>query len=105
LTGRTPRYGYHLAAQRRATKLLRIAVRPRELHDWGALGGIVGRMAGDYWQVPALIGIDRVPTSDEMKHFGAAMASYGSVALFHIADITPGARRAAEVFPPGRSLA
>ena len=31
------------------------------LHDWGALGGIVGRLAGDYWQVPVLRGIDRVP--------------------------------------------
>ena len=29
---------------------------PRELNEWGALGGIVGRLAGDYWQVPALIG-------------------------------------------------
>ena len=43
LTGRTPRYGYHLPEKRRATLLLRIAVTPRELHDWGALGGIVGR--------------------------------------------------------------
>jgi predicted aconitase len=89
LTGRTPRYGYHLPEQRRATLLLRIAVTPGELHEWGALGGIVGRIAGDYWQVPALVGIDRVPSSDELKHFGAAMASYGSVALFHIVGVTP----------------
>jgi predicted aconitase len=91
LTGRTPRYGYHLPAKRRATLLLRIAVTPRELHDWGALGGIVGRIAGDYWQVPALIGIDRIPTSDELKHFGSAMASYGSVAMFHMIGVTPDA--------------
>jgi hypothetical protein len=69
--------------------LLRIAVTPGELHEWGALGGIVGRIAGDYWQVPALVGIDRVPSSDELKHFGAAMASYGSVALFHMVGVTP----------------
>jgi predicted aconitase len=89
LTGRTPRYGFHLPEQRRATLLLRIAVTPGALHEWGALGGIVGRMAGDYWQVPALVGIDRVPSSDELKHFGAAMASYGSVALFHMVGVTP----------------
>jgi predicted aconitase len=89
LTGRTPRYGYHLPETRRATLLLRVAYTPRELHDWGALGGIVGRIAGDYWQVPALVGIDRVPTSDELKHFGSALASYGSVALFHMVGITP----------------
>jgi predicted aconitase len=93
LTGRTPRYGYHLAEKRRATLLLRIAVTPQELHDWGALGGVVGRIAGDYWQVPAMVGIDRVPTSDELKHFGAAMASYGSVAMFHMVGVTPEAER------------
>jgi predicted aconitase len=88
LTGRTPRYGFHRDAHRRATLLVRVGFTPRELDEWGALGGIVGRLAGDYWQVPALLGIDRVPTSDEMKHFGAALASFGSVALFHMPGIT-----------------
>jgi predicted aconitase len=100
LTGRTPRYGYHLEAHRRATMLLRVTHTPRELHDWGALGAIVGRLAGDYWQVPALVGIDRVPTSDELKHFGAALASYGSVALFHIAGITPEAQQIGDIADP-----
>jgi predicted aconitase len=100
LTGRTPRYGYHLAEKRRATLLLRVAVTPRELHDWGALGGVVGRIAGDYWQVPAMAGIDGVPTSDEMKHFGAAMASYGSVALFHMVGVTPEAERLHDIADP-----
>jgi predicted aconitase len=97
LTGRTPRYGYHLPEQRRATLLIQIGYTPDALHDWGALGGIVGRLAGDYWQVPALVGIDRVPTSDELKHFGAALASYGSVALFHMIGITPEAQRLADI--------
>ena len=79
--------------QRRATLLLRVDPHAARLHDWGALGGMVGRLAGDYWQVPALLGIDRVPSSDELKHFGAAMASYGSVALFHMIGITPEAQR------------
>ncbi len=100
LTGRTPRYGFHLPEQRRATLLLRIARTPCELHEWGALGGIVGRMAGDYWQVPALAGIDRVPSSDELKHFGAAMASYGSVALFHMLGVTPEAEDAIDATLP-----
>jgi predicted aconitase len=94
LTGRTPRYGFHLPERRRATLLVRIVRTPNELHEWGALGGIVGRMAGDYWQVPALSGIDRVPSSDELKHFGAALASYGSVALFHMLGVTPEAEEA-----------
>src|SRR5579871_1979027 len=101
LTGRTPRYGYHLDERRRATLVVNVAWTPRELNDWGALGGIVGRFAADYWQVPVLVGIDRAPGSDEMKHFGAALASYGSVALFHMAGITPEAHRLEDVVVPG----
>src|SRR3989440_1372347 len=104
LTGRTPRYGYHLDQHRRGTLAVRVAATPRVLNEWGALGGIVGRLAGDYWQVPVLVGIDRVPGSDEMKHFGAALASYGSVALFHMAGISPEASRISDVIDPGRSL-
>ncbi len=96
LTGRTPRYGYHLLEKRRATLKLCIDDTPSELHEWGALGGVVGRIAGDYWQVPALVGIDRVPTSDELKHFGAALASHGSVALFHMVGVTPEADHAVD---------
>jgi predicted aconitase len=101
LTGRTPRYGYHLDQHRQATLLVQVSFTPRELNEWGALGGIVGRLAGDYWQVPALVGLDRVPTSDEMKHFGAALASYGSVALFHMIGITPEAQRLDDAVPSG----
>jgi predicted aconitase len=103
LTGRTPRYGYHLEEKRQATLVVDVDWTPRELNEWGALGGIVGRMAGDYWQVPVLVGIDRVPGSDEMKHFGAALASFGSVALFHMAGITPEAQRLEDVTDPQRT--
>ena len=100
LTGRTPRYGYHDDERRQATLSVRVIWTPRERDEWGALGGIVGRLAGDYWQVPVLTGIDRVPNSDEMKHFGAALASYGSVALFHMAENTPEAQRVDDVLGP-----
>jgi hypothetical protein len=89
LTGRTPRYGFHLDRHRQATLLVNVDWTPSELTGWGALGAYIGKLAGDYWQVPAVVGIDRSPTSDEMKHFGAAMASFGSVALFHIVGVTP----------------
>jgi predicted aconitase len=104
LTGRTPRYGYHLDECRSATLVINVGWTPRELDDWGALGGIVGRLAGDYWQVPALFGIDRIPNSDEMKHFGAALASYGSVALFHIVGVTPEAQRIDDVLAAKSSV-
>lgn len=92
LTGRTPRYGYHLEARRQPTIHIRSTFTPELLDEWGALGAMVGKLSGDYWSVPLVSGLDRVPTSDEMKHFGAAAASFGSVALFHLAGITPDAK-------------
>jgi len=100
LTGRTPRYGYHLAERRRASLLVKVTYTPSALDEWGALGGIIGRLAGDYWQVPAIAGVDRIPSSDEIKHFGSALASYGSVALFHMLGITPEAQRESDVVGP-----
>src|ERR1700756_1362143 len=44
LTGRTPRYGFHLDARRAATLAIEVKYTPRDLGDWGALGGIVGRL-------------------------------------------------------------
>jgi predicted aconitase len=89
LTGRTPRYGFHLEGCRRATLRIRVTFEPRTLNEWGALGGLVGRLAGNYWAVPYVEGLSSVPGSDALKHFGAAMASFGSIALFHLEGITP----------------
>src|SRR5215469_7214129 len=75
LTGRTPRYGYHLDACRRATRHFWLDAAPRDLSEWGAVGGIIGRACGSYWEVPLIDGIDTPPGSDALKHFGAAMAS------------------------------
>ena len=97
LTGRTPRYGLHLDHKRKATKRFQITQQPAELTDWGVLGAVIGRLAGTYWEVPVIEGIERTPTSDEIKHFGAAMASYGSTPLFHIIGITPEAPSLAAV--------
>jgi predicted aconitase len=88
LTGRTPRYGYHLDECRRPTRHFRLAATPRDLSEWGALGGIIGRTCGSYWEVPLIEGVDAAPGSDALKHFGAALASYGSVALFHMPGLT-----------------
>ena len=97
INGRTPRYGFHLDRFRRATARVRVDWTPGTLNDWGALGGVIGRIAGNYWAVPVIEGVERGPTSDELKHFGAAMASFGSTALFHIVGITPEASRLSDV--------
>lgn len=97
LTGRTPRYGFHLDAQRQATVRIRVDWTPKTLNEWGALGGVIGRLAGNYWSVPVVEGLEGAPGSDALKHFGAAMASFGSIALFHLVGITPEAARLQDV--------
>ncbi|MGB6536673.1 MAG: aconitase X catalytic domain-containing protein [Xanthobacteraceae bacterium] len=89
LTGRTPRYGFHLDSQRAPTIRIRADAVPRSLNEWGALGAIIGRLAGNYWAVPMVEGLAAGPGSDALKHFGAAMASFGSIAMFHLIGITP----------------
>lgn len=89
LTGRTPRYGLHLDQNRRATKRFDVSFQPSTFAEWGALGGIIGARAGSYWDVPVIDGVTVQPGSDEMKHMGAAMASFGSIPLFHMVGYTP----------------
>lgn len=90
LTGRTPRYGFHLDERRRGTVRVEVRRRPETWTEWGALGGLVGRRMASYYEVPVIDGIDGpAPTSDDLKHFGAALASYGSTALFHMVGVTP----------------
>jgi predicted aconitase len=96
LTGRTPRYGLHLDEKRFPTKRFVLKDQPKELTDWGILGAVVGKKSGSYWEVPIIEGLEVTPTSDEMKHLGAAMASYGSTPLFHLRGITPEARNIKE---------
>lgn len=97
LTGRTPRYGLHLDEKRQATRRYRVSQQPKNLTDWGILGAAIGKLSGSYWEVPVIEGIEKAPTSDEVKHMGAAMASYGSTPLFHLVGITPEAPTLAAV--------
>ena len=49
----------------------------------------MGRIAGSYWSVPVLDGLCDPPEyPDALKHFGAALASFGSVAMFRYPGVT-----------------
>jgi len=89
LSGRVPRYGFHLDACRGGGTRYRVVDAPRSLTDWGALGALIGRQQESYWQVPVVEVGGAAPTSDQMKHFGAAMASWGSTAMYHVCGVTP----------------
>ena len=89
LTGRTPAYGFHLDQHRRGTFIVELAFEPSDLADWGAIGKIVGEADVDYFAVPVFTGVRQPPSSDDLKHLGASLASYGSMAMFHMVGITP----------------
>jgi predicted aconitase len=106
LTGRVPAYGMHLPECRRGTHLVEVRDQPRSVSDWGALGCFAGRRLTNYWLVPVFTGIEAAPPSDALKQLGATLASYGSLAMFHIVGVTPEARTVDEAFggrpPRGR---
>ena len=89
VTGRTPAYGFHLDRHRKGTIAVRLDVDLEDLADWGAIGKIVGEKHQNYYSVPVFHGIRRAPVADELKHLGCALASYGSMAMFHMVGVTP----------------
>ena len=89
ITGRTPEYGFHLDRHRLGTLVVRLDAPLDDLADWGAVGKIVGEKHQSYRAVPVFTGVKRAPTSDELKHLGAALASYGSMGMFHMVGVTP----------------
>lgn len=85
ICGKTPLYGFHLYENRKANLIVEVE---KELSgaDFGALGYIVGREVGS--GVP-YFKLKNIPNNNDLKTLGAALASSGSVALYHIENITP----------------
>jgi hypothetical protein len=86
ILGRTPLYGLHLDENRRATVIIEASVED-EVTDYSLLGHAVGQKMGA--AVPYFRGI--LPDEDGLKTMAAAMAASGSVAIFHVEGVTPGA--------------
>jgi predicted aconitase len=89
LTGRVPEYGFHLDAVRGGNVYCRVEARLDDVAQWGALGAVIGSAARDYWNVPIIEPVGLDPSPDDLKHLGASLASYGSMAMFHIVGKTP----------------
>jgi predicted aconitase len=89
LTGLTPRYGLHKDENRRATLIVDVST-PLKGNDFASLGCIVGEHARD--GIPYFEGLSA--DEDELKSLGAALASTGSIGLFHVDKVTPGHRTA-----------
>jgi predicted aconitase len=92
VTGLTPEFGYLLDENRRGQLLVDVSGITRM--DAPALGFLIGRLAVD--RVPVLTHwpFDRA----QLKNLGAAMASSGSVTMFHVVGLTPEAPDLATAF-------
>ncbi|MFC9549936.1 aconitase X [Rhodococcus sp. NPDC056960] len=92
ITGRVPYSGLHIESNRRASVVFTldddvIASTDSDLLP-ALLGHHVGRRTGTH--IPAVAGLDSVTiTEDWGKNFGAAAASSGGVAMFHLVGATP----------------
>jgi predicted aconitase len=86
LTGRTPLYGLHLDENRKGDMLFKVTAELKDISDFGALGSYVGRIVGT--GIPVFDGIQN-PYTEELVYLGAALASSGSVAMFHAVGVTP----------------
>jgi predicted aconitase len=90
ITGRAPAYGLHLAENRLARAVIKIVSIP---DDWEneqiavSVGHAIGRRCGGF--VPAIVGLPSDVSEDDLKALGAAAASSGAVALFHVVGCTP----------------
>ena len=85
IVGKTPLYGFHLDENRKANLVVTVNC---ELHgaDFGALGYYIGKVVGS--GVP-YFKVQNTPNNNDLKTLGAALASSGSVALYHMENVTP----------------
>ncbi len=91
ITGRVPAVGLHLAENRAGQVLIELVDIPGPLQRddslYPVLGHLIGKLARD--RIPVVTGLAAVPSEDQLKALGAACASSGTVALFHLVGVTP----------------
>jgi predicted aconitase len=91
IAGRVPAVGLHLEENRGGQLVLDLKSIPETIASrddlYPVLGHFVGKVSGE--RIPVLANLNARPTEDQMKALGAAAASSGSVALFHIVGVTP----------------
>ena len=100
ITGRAPAIGLHLTENRAGNLLLQLKDIPEalQLSDdfYPVLGNYIGKASLD--RIPVINGMTIVPSEDQLKALGAASASSGGVALFHMVGVTPEAPTLASAF-------
>ncbi len=85
IVGKTPLYGFHLEQNRKANLIVNVDCEIKGA-DVGAVGYIIGKFVGG--GVP-YFNLKNTPNNNDLKTLGAALASSGSVALYHVDGVTP----------------
>lgn len=85
ICGKTAEYGFHLDENRKANLIVEVETEIKGT-DYGALGYLVGKAAGD--GVP-YFKFKNISSTNDLKSMGAALASSGAVALYHVENLTP----------------
>lgn len=86
LTGKYPKIGYLLDENRKGTHLVSVETKLNTPTDYGAVGFYVGSIVGS--GVPVFEGIHQ-PRQEDLMQLGAALATSGTVAMYHVPGITP----------------
>ncbi len=91
ITARVPAVGLHLTENRAGQILIELVDIPETLQRddsfYPVLGHLIGKIARD--RIPVITGLTAAPSEDQLKALGAASASSGTVALFHLVGVTP----------------
>ena len=91
LTARAPFYGLHVEENRKATVVVDATGVPETLKSrdvfYPVLGTWLGLELGS--EISVIRGLPSTTTRDQLKALGAAGASSGAVALFHVEGVTP----------------
>jgi predicted aconitase len=100
LTGRAPYVGLHRDDERIARILVDLSALSPALLDedsfYPVLGAWLGKTVGS--TIAAIKGLPLDVSEDRLKALGAASASTGAVALFHVIGVTPEAKTVDEAF-------
>jgi predicted aconitase len=105
ITGRVPAVGLHLTENRAGDILIKLEDVPEAVQSdnsfYPVFGHLIGKIAQD--RIPVVDGLSVMPTEDQFKAFGAAAASSGTVALFHMVGLTPEAPNVEAAFQGKRT--
>lgn len=91
ITGRAPAIGLHLEENRAGQILYRLNGIPEDLLLEDVLYPVLGYLIGSRSdnKIPVIDGLLPETNEDQLKALGAAGASSGAVALFHVVGVTP----------------